>query len=895
MQLEAPKTQPLFDSLIRDLERQGFVVGVDHHVRLHRLLRHLSAECNPRDLKRLLCPIFATNAEQQTIFNSSFERYERFFWPTADPIGPILPAQPTQNAIAWRRMWPACTLAIALLAGNVWLEQRRGAVPSPAPIPLLEPNASQARTPAATKTPAATETPAQPTTSNGAPPAKVGLRRNSLPKLTWRTGMTLGCILVYLLLEFRRHRARNLVLERRRGVRPPWSWPVRVSASLETVFRSDKFYRVAQRLRRRETGEGSRIDVRSTVSATVATAGFPQLRYRPFTRSVPYLFLVERASSHDHQSGYYSELVRALEGEGLLLKCFYYDRDPRVCATAGGETIYLDDLARLYSDSRTVLIGSGHACLNPVTGRLADWTRVFQQWNTRAILTPVPQQEWVEAERELSREFQLSIATLDGFLALCDALDAPELCTEISCDGHVATTSPLRAESPRALVERLRATLSPRSFSWLSACSVYPDLQYDLSAHLATLAPGNDRPLEEDSVLRVISLAWFREGSIPDEIRQLLISGMQAGAEATIRETIIRLLAANPAPVGSYAEEDRQWEILGHRARIEKDKRRIRRDARRLSVKAPAAAMRRRFVAAQLLHSSPVSRLVFRLPDTLKRIFFPDGLPETGFRPLIRFMLLVLVVAALAAGPDVIQKMEVRDHLNKGVQAFKDAQYPLAVQEFKAAVELDPTFATARLYLATAYQEQYIPGAQSPENDLMADTALAEFRQVLQLDPGNTTVMAYIANFYLNEKKFDDAEQWYKKLIAADPPNADAYYRLGFIAWSKWYPVYAQARASLGMKPEDPGPIRDKKVKAELKAKYGALLDAALNSLDKAIQLKPDFDDAMAYENLVIRERADLADTKAEYEQQVAIANNWIDKAMAVKRAQAAKAAQKSP
>jgi len=67
-----------------------------------------------------------------------------------------------------------------------------------------------------------------------------------------------------------------------------------------------------------------------------------------------------------------------------------------------------------------------------------------------------------------------------------------------------------------------------------------------------------------------------------------------------------------------------------------------------------------------------------------------------------------------------LQPVEIRDQLNQGVQAFKSAQYPEAVEHFKTAVELDPNFPTARLYLATAYMQQYIPGSISPENDQMA-------------------------------------------------------------------------------------------------------------------------------------------------------------------------------
>ena len=53
--------------------------------------------------------------------------------------------------------------------------------------------------------------------------------------------------------------------------------------------------------------------------------------------------------------------------------------------------------------------------------------------------------------------------------------------------------------------------------------------------------------------------------------------------------------------------------------------------------------------------------------------------------------------------------------------------------------------------------------------------------------------------------------QWYEKLTAVDPNNADAYYSIGFIAWSEWYPEYGTARANLGMKQEDPGRSRTRR------------------------------------------------------------------------------------
>src|SRR5438876_1591639 len=128
--------------------------------------------------------------------------------------------------------------------------------------------------------------------------------------------------------------------------------------------------------------------------------------------------------------------------------------------------------------------------------------------------------------------------------------------------------------------------------------------------------------------------------------------------------------------------------------------------------------------------------------------------------------LLILSVAALAAlGSTGCQQLKARDNLNKGVQAYKNAKYPEAVAFFQKAVELDPSFKTTHLYLATAYMSQYIPGAESPENVRMAKNAYDEFQRVLELDPKDELATASIASLYFNQKKLDDAKEWNKKLI----------------------------------------------------------------------------------------------------------------------------------
>ncbi len=263
-----------------------------------------------------------------------------------------------------------------------------------------------------------------------------------------------------------------------------------------------------------------------------------------------------------------------------------------------------------------------------------------------------------------------------------------------------------------------------------------------------------------------------------------------------------------------------------------------------------------------------------------------------------------LFIAAAALVPAALmitgcQKLKSRDDRNQGVLAFKNAKYPLAVEKFKEAIELDPTDVTAQLYLATSYMQQWIPGADSPDNTEMARKATDEFHKVLDSDPKNITALASLASIAYNSasslppdkklEKYDEAAKWQKQVAEIDPKNREAYYWLGVITWAKWYPQLMTARANLRMRQEDPGPIKDKKVKEELKAQYGPMVDEGIANLNKALEIDPEYEDAMSYLNLLIRERADLVDSPDEYKKQIEIADGWVQKALDTKKAKAAR------
>ena len=249
----------------------------------------------------------------------------------------------------------------------------------------------------------------------------------------------------------------------------------------------------------------------------------------------------------------------------------------------------------------------------------------------------------------------------------------------------------------------------------------------------------------------------------------------------------------------------------------------------------------------------------------------------------MRVLALLLVGTAVAAQDPV----DLAGWINRGVQEFKAARYPEAAAAFERAAAIDPSNVEARLYLGTAYMQQFIPGAESPGNLRIAEAAQSHFLRALDLAPSNKVALASLASLALNQKKWDEAQQWYEKITAFDPNNAEAWYSMGFLAWSKWYPAYSKARASLGMRPEEPGPIKDGGVRADLTARYGAVLEGGLRALERALEIDPQYDDAMAYTKLLIRERADLRDTADEYQRDIAIADDWVMKALAVKKAKA--------
>src|SRR5271163_2243516 len=221
-------------------------------------------------------------------------------------------------------------------------------------------------------------------------------------------------------------------------------------------------------------------------------------------------------------------------------------------------------------------------------------------------------------------------------------------------------------------------------------------------------------------------------------------------------------------------------------------------------------------------------------------------------------------IAALAAlviltlGISGCNKLKSRDLLNKGVAAFKNGHSDEAIEDFKRAKELDPTLMVARLYLATAYASVYIPGAPSQENKDRGLQAIQEFKDVLEIDPKNLSAIDGIGSLLfqmagtppVDPKGFEESKIFHQKHIEIKPDDPEPYYWVGVIDWTLAW-----------------------RANNEMRLDY-----------NKAITLRPDYDDAMAYLNLLYRRKADMAESAAERDNLEKQADDLVEKVKEIKQ-----------
>lgn len=255
-------------------------------------------------------------------------------------------------------------------------------------------------------------------------------------------------------------------------------------------------------------------------------------------------------------------------------------------------------------------------------------------------------------------------------------------------------------------------------------------------------------------------------------------------------------------------------------------------------------------------------------------------------RPL-RVACLLLFVINVAQS--FAQSTSFSDELNQGIVAYKHARYEDATQHFKNAVALDPQQMRAHLYLATTYAQQYIPGANTTDNNEVWKSAVDEYLKVIDLDPNNLDSIKGIAYLYLQAKHFDSAKEYYRKAIASNPDDPEPFYSIAVIDWTESYQPRMELRHKVGL--DDAVPLIHKNECWVLRDASQDRIKDGMEMIERALALRPDHDDAMAYMNLLYRERADIqCGDQAAKEADIREADMWVDRTIATKKRSAEKA-----
>ncbi|HEX8847694.1 MAG TPA: TonB family protein [Pyrinomonadaceae bacterium] len=672
----------MFGELLAHLRQHGFGIGLDHYLRLQQLLDRIGGQCSPRELRTLLCPIFATSKAQQEQFYRAFDSYFDIFQVPEEPEAEeeSLTEAATGQALAlepksWHRKWLYATVPVALAAiiFALVLLLRPKTVEQPAATQAkteadrnIAPEANS-DTSAATATPrtetiGVTETPAQPSeaqTETPTPTLAPSVQPTPEPtpqqsfyernRISINVAIILSPLVLFLFYEWYRFARRKLLLQRQQSRKPPFAWPIRVDAPEGGLYDSEQFLTAARLMRRRQIDEFRRLDVEATVSATIERLGFPDFRYRSDSRVPEYLILIDRASYKDHQARLFDELTLALEREGVFVVRYFFEGDPRVCRDERGTTVMqLTELQNRLSTHRLLIFGNGEKLLDPISGRLDSWTAIFSHWQDRALLTVESTAQWGLREIALAQAFIVLPATLKGLLALVDYFETtvPE---DLRAWVRGGGDAPRLETTPEETVRELRRLLGEETFQWLAACAVYTELQWNLTLFIGSLPSMPPGLVTEANLLKLIRLPWFRTGVIPDEVRWLLINELTPERQKAVRASLIELLEKDPAPPETFASDQYRLNLFTQRWLQSRTRKRLR-ELMQIMKELPRSQVVRDLTLVRFLESSKRSPLDFLLPDRLRKLFYHRGVPAFGLKTGARFLFTLFLVGAAWIG-----------------------------------------------------------------------------------------------------------------------------------------------------------------------------------------------------------------------------------------------------
>jgi formylglycine-generating enzyme required for sulfatase activity len=660
----------LFEDFISHLRRQGFVVTIEHYLRLKVIIHKFAPYKKPHELKSLLCPIFATSEKEQRQF---YQEFDRFFKKKdkyeEDKIIGASDFESISKPKILVKKWNLAliVLIIACFIGGTLFLQKYYSQPVQNKIEQhtdikdkkISDKTEQQLQEIDKLTLDSTDT------AQKSPELSKKLlnfiKENKI--LHWI--ITLLPLLWFIWSEWRRYRKSNIAIQKEKSKKPPYIFPLKIEKPAPLFLKSQTFYQAARFMRQRLIGDIYRLDVSKTINKTI-NYDFPPFSYKPLTKPPEYLFLIDMPSGKNHFSWLADEIAKKFKTEDIFITKYFYENNPRVCFESfDKKREYLSDIKQKYPNHRLIIIGKADELIGIESGRLEEWTEIFKSWQERVILTPVKPKNWGMREVTLAKEFILLPASLNGFKSITDYFEKdekPDLKAfrrkDIDADKNVGASgcAPLHMRDDIEdfnNIDELRSFLGDDTFLWLCACAVYPEIHWDLTLYLGSLDCMPDNLITEENLMRLISLPFFKEGKMEDALRWELISELDKheNIKKGIRFAIIDILEKEKdnIPKNSHAYSELKLNIAFQKLSIfSKEERKKKKEAlKSLRQNYSRHRLIKDYTFLKFLETDSVSPLSFLLPKKFKKMFFKNGLSMFGIKTGVRAFISVILILGL--------------------------------------------------------------------------------------------------------------------------------------------------------------------------------------------------------------------------------------------------------
>ncbi|HYO78993.1 MAG TPA: tetratricopeptide repeat protein [Thermoanaerobaculia bacterium] len=243
--------------------------------------------------------------------------------------------------------------------------------------------------------------------------------------------------------------------------------------------------------------------------------------------------------------------------------------------------------------------------------------------------------------------------------------------------------------------------------------------------------------------------------------------------------------------------------------------------------------------------------------------------------------------------------MEIRD----ANDAYTREEYAVALKHYQRAREIDGnTFPDLDRMVGYSLIGLYVPEDKTPANVKNADMAIMELRKYLQKRPDDRIAREALINLYLNAERTTDAINYFRDWLKAHPNDLEAirsvatlYSKQGNFAESlNWYEKITLVDARNPESHYTYGVVCYEKIAKNPPADMNErlqIINRGQRALEKAIALKKDYFEAMVYLSLLYRQQAPIETDPVKQQQLVAQADKVRNDAIAIVRAQKAKAA----